>query len=205
VTPRLPLLAAVLGLAACHAAKVPDFSYFRLPPPEPRTTAQPAQRLAVPIVVDAFAADGLYSDQSLIYALDSGARELRQYHYQLWVDPPTRMLQRRLIVRLREAGLAPLVLDDLPVSRPALRVNGVILRLDRVPRDSGGWQAVVALKLRATAPDGTPLLDRLYHADVVADGGVLRATVDAFGAAVDRIFGEFEGDLEGVGRHVPER
>ena len=38
-----------------------------------------------------FGADGLYADQALVYALDPMRAQLRQYHYQLWTDPPTRV------------------------------------------------------------------------------------------------------------------
>lgn len=192
---RWPALAscALAALAACHAPTVPDFTYYRLPPPQPPPAAAPLSRQ--PLVVDAFGADGVYADQALVYALDAQAQQLRQYHYQLWADVPTRLLQRRLIARLRATQAAPRVTDEEPASTSALRIGGTILRLDRVPNAAGGWHAVVTLKLRATAPDGTLLLDDYYHADQAAAGGGVLASVDAFGAAVDEIFAKFEADL----------
>jgi len=50
---------------------------------------------------------------------DPSAQELRQYHYQLWTDPPARVLQRRLIEQLRDANIAGSVTDELPASHPA--------------------------------------------------------------------------------------
>ena len=197
-----PAFLLTLGLTACGAPTVPDFTYFRLPRP------QPVQALATPlfpepVVVEAFGADGLYADQALVYALDGEAHQLRQYHYQLWTDPPTRILQRRLIAELREFRIARQVTDELPASHPAVRVSGVILRFDRVPADAGGWRAAVALKLRADAPDGTPLVDDIYRAERDADGGTLKATVDAYGAALDEVFEQFRRDVAraGAGRH----
>jgi cholesterol transport system auxiliary component len=187
-------LSALLLLVGCSAATVPDFTYFRLPRPEPiPQLASPLFR--DPFVVDVFGADGLYADQALIYALDPGAQQLRQYHYQLWTDPPTRILQRRLIAQLRETGMARQVTDELPASQVAIRISGIILRFDRVPIEGGGFNAAVALKLRASGRDGMPLVDDYYHAEVATAGADMKATVDAYGAAVDTIFAQFRADL----------
>lgn len=190
---RLIALAMLLALAACSVPTVPDFTYYRLPRPQP-LDALDAPLFKVPAVVDAFNADGLYGDQALIYAVDAGAQQLRQYHYQLWTDPPTRSLQRRLIEQLREAKLSAQVTDELPASQPAVHISGIILRLDRVPQDTG-FRAVVGLKLRADGPDGTPLLDEYYRADKPAAGNDVKSTVDAYGAAVDEVFAKFYADL----------
>lgn len=82
MTLRRLVLLPLIALAACSAPTVPDFTYYRLPRP------QPLEPLSVPLfhdplVVEAFNADGLYADQALIYALDADAQQLRQYHYQL--------------------------------------------------------------------------------------------------------------------------
>jgi len=194
-TPIRPaLLLAALALAGCGAPTVPDFTYFRLPRAQPLEAA-PAPVFHEPLVVDAFGADGLYADQALIYAVDPGAQQLRQYHYQLWTDPPTRILQRRLIAQLRESKIAGQVTDELPASDPAIRISGIILRFDRVPGGAGGWSAVVALKLRADGRDGRPIVDDYYRAEEVAAGNDIKSTVDAYGAALDRIYAQFHADL----------
>lgn len=187
-------LGAIVALAGCSVPAVPDFTYFRLPPPQPLEPAA-TPLFAQPLVVDAFGADGLYADQALIHALDPAARQLRQYHYQLWTDPPTRILQRRLIAQLREARAADSVTDALPASQPAIRIGGIILRLDRVPAAGGGYHAAVALKLRADGVDGVPLVEEVYHAEVPARGNDLHATVDAYAAALDTIYAQFYADL----------
>jgi cholesterol transport system auxiliary component len=125
------IVIAAAALTGCGVPSVPDFTYYRLPRPQPLEPAPGP--LFGDIVVDVFGADGLYADQALIYAVDPEAQQLRQYHYQLWTDPPTRVLQRRLIVELRDAKIAAQVTDELPASHPALRISGVILRFDRAP------------------------------------------------------------------------
>lgn len=184
----------LVALAGCGAPTVPDFTYFRLPPSQP-LEPEHAPLFSAPIVVDAFGADGLYADQALIYAIDPDAQQLRQYHYHLWTDPPTRILQRRLIAQLRAAHVAAQVTDELPASQPAIRVRGIILRFDRVPTAAGGYSAVVALKLRADGVDGVPLVDDYYRAEVPATGAELKATVAAYGNALDTLFAKFEADL----------
>ena len=187
------IAAAAIGLTACGAPTVPDFTYFRLPRPQPLEVA-PAP-LFGDIVVDVFGADGLYADQALIYALDPSAQQLRQYHYQLWTDPPTRVLQRRLILQLRETKVAGDVTDEMPASHPATRISGVILRFDRSPNGSGGFNATVALKLRADDSNGTPIIDDYYRAELPTASNDIKATVDAYGAALDQVFAEFYADL----------
>ncbi|HET7925529.1 MAG TPA: ABC-type transport auxiliary lipoprotein family protein [Rhodanobacteraceae bacterium] len=190
-------LAATIALAACSSPTVPDFTYYRLPRPEPLEAAP--RPLFGDIVVDVFAADGLFGDQALIYATDPGAQELRQYHYQLWTDPPTRVLQRRMIEQLRKTGVAGEVTDELPASHPAIRISGVILRFDRAPNEAGGFTATVALKLRADDENGVPMLDDYYRAEKPAADATMRATVDAYGAALDQVFAAFYADLRKKG------
>ncbi len=194
MTPRSILLLVAVVLAGCGAPTIPDFTYYRLPHAD-KLDALPAPLFNEPVVVEAFGADGLYADQALIYALDSGAQELRQYHYQLWTDPPTRILQRRLILQLRDARVAAQVTDQMPASEPAVRISGVILRFDRVPDVAGGFGVVVALKLRVSDKGGRPLLDEYYRAENPALGKGVKASVDAYGVALDTIFAQFYADL----------
>jgi cholesterol transport system auxiliary component len=185
--------AAALSLAACDVPTVPDFTYYRLPRPAPLKVMQAP--LFGEVVVDVFAADGIYGDQALVYALDADAQQLRQYHYQLWTDPPARTLQRRLIEELRDSNIATHVTDELPASHPAVRISGTILRFDRAPTASGGFVATVALKLRADDDSGAAMIDDYYRSEMPAAGNDVKSTVDAYGAALDKIFAEFYTDL----------
>jgi cholesterol transport system auxiliary component len=183
-----------LVLAGCGGAPaVPDFTWYRMPRPQ-ALEPHAAPLFDAPVVVEAFGADGIYADQALVYALDPDAQRLRQYHYQLWTDPPTRILQRRLLALLRDARIAATVTDQLPASRPAVRIGGIILRLDRVPV-ADGFAAVVALKLRADGVDGQPLVDDYYRAEVRAADTTVQSTVDAYGSALDTVFARFDADL----------
>jgi cholesterol transport system auxiliary component len=185
------LVALVLLLAACKSQVVPDMTYHRLPSPTP--LAVPPLAVPLPVDVTVFSADGLYAEQSIIFALDADARALRTYHYQLWSDPPARTLQRRLIRMLRDAKISPLVTDRLPGSADALRISGVILHYDRVGTDAAR-RAEVMLQLRVER-GAALLLERVYSAEVDAADGEMRSTVVAFGKAVDSVYADFAADL----------
>jgi len=180
-------------LAACSPPTVPDVTYFRLPP------AAKVSRLAkplsvLPLEVATFRAEGVYAEQSVIYATTPDAGALRAYHYQLWSDPPARGLQERLTNRLRDAGVAPLVTDRLPASVQALRVQGRILHYERV-QQAQGVAVQVEFEMRVEQDSGEPLLEQSYRAEVAATGDTMAATAQAFGAAVDQTFEKFQADL----------
>ena len=191
------LALAVALLAACASVPpMPETTYYRLPPPQPSTIlAEPV--VDRPVVVEVFRADGLYSGQSLVYALDHDASRLRAYHYQLWLDPPPRLLQRRLIAALRAAGISRVVTDQLPTRMEAMRVEGRIERLERVRNvDGTGWEVIVALVLRAEpSSNGRPWVIGEYHQRIAAGGDQVNDSVRAFGLALDRIGDQFVADL----------
>lgn len=198
---RIAVFVGLAALTACSAPVVPDFTYYRLPRPQPLPSV-PAPWFRGALVVELFNANGIYGDQALVYALDPGAQQVRQYHYQMWTDSPPHILQRRLIEQLRNAGVSPQVTDEMPASAQAVRIRGTILRFDRVPTADGGYQAVLALRLRVDAGNGTPLLEEYYRADRAAAGTELKSTVDAYGAALDEIFAKFLEDLRRVSTHA---
>jgi cholesterol transport system auxiliary component len=193
---RAALLLLCLLLTACASAPgIPETSYFRLPARSVPAPA-PSPPLAGALVVDTFLADGVHSDQSLLYSLDPDGERLRAYHYQLWVDPPTRMLQRRLIATLRDAGVAGVVAERLPPEALRWRVSGRIEAFERLRRPDG-WHVQVVLQLRLD--DGGRSLPRLlreYRRERPAGGESVRDSVRALGAAVDEIYAEFIADLQ---------
>jgi ABC-type uncharacterized transport system auxiliary subunit len=192
---RLLILALMaLLLAACASAPgIPDTVYHRLPEPEIATLPKPLSEH--PVLVEAFLADGLHSDQALIYSTDPEGRRLQAYHYQRWVDPPSRMLQRRLIQSLRNSGAAAVVTDRLAARVDALRIQGRINAFDRL-QQADGWQVLVALSLRAERSGADlPLLMKDYRVQLTTEGNSMADTTRSTGAALDQIFAQFLRDL----------
>ncbi len=190
----ISFLIVLLGGCASTSG-IPDTTYFRLPS-RAAVVALPTPLFAQPISVDTLIADGLYSDQALIYSLDPEAARLRAYHYQLWVDPPVRMLQRRLIGALRDFNASTVVADRLPSQAVRLRVSGRIERFERVLRATG-WVSVVQLQLRVESSDNElPLLLREYSAEVPGSGPSVKDSVTAMGDALDKVLADFLRDLQ---------
>lgn len=192
----LLLAGAVALLTACATPPgIPETTWHRLPAASaPAKLNTPS---ALPIVVQRMEADGLHADQALLYALDPSGDRLRAYHYNLWVDPPGYLLQRRMVQRLRAAGAAERVTDHLPGRPAALWVSGRIERFERVPRAGGGFEAQVSLRLRVSSRDGRlPLVDGEYAASSAAGDDSLAASVAALGVATDQALDRFLGDLE---------
>ena len=188
--------AALLALTACASAPgIPETTYFRLPP-RAEVDALPAPAVDRPIIVDTFYADGLYSDQAIIYTLDPDGARLRTYHYQLWIDPPVRLLQRRLISTLRDARVARIATDRMPSEVETVVVEGRIVRFERVRADSG-WRVAVGFSLRADIDgDGKPpLVLKDYALELPVQGETVRESIDVMGQAVDQIYAEFIRDL----------
>ncbi|GIX36017.1 MAG: hypothetical protein KatS3mg126_1796 [Lysobacteraceae bacterium] len=188
------LLLAVLLTGCASAPGLPETTYFRLPPVQ--APAPAAAPLDAPLVVEVFEADGLYGESALLYALDADGARLRAYHYQRWVDPPPRMLQRRLIEALQAAGAAPLVTGRLPPHERQYRLRVRIDALERLPRGEERWAVRVGLHARLDDSDGSrPLLERAYRHERDSAGPRVRDTVAAMGAAIDAIFAELASDL----------
>jgi uncharacterized lipoprotein YmbA len=190
---RPAFLLVTLLLAACSPPSVPDVTYYRMPPAAAHVRLEKPISV-LPIEVETFRAEGLYAEQAVLYATTPDAGALRAYHYQLWSDPPSRALQERLTNRLRDSGISPLVSDRLPASVLALRVEGRILRFERVKTDKG-VVASVAFAMRVEHGTGEPLLEHNYAAEQVASDESMAATVIAFAAAVDVTFAKFETDF----------
>jgi cholesterol transport system auxiliary component len=107
-----------------------------------------------------------------------------------------RMLQRRLIATLRDAGVSRIVTDRLPNEVDALRIEGRVERFERI-QTASGWTVAVGVSLRADRRDGKPpLVLREYSQELPAGGDSIRDSVAAMGAAVDRIYADFVRDLD---------
>ena len=73
-------LAAIFALTLCACGNipgVPDHTYFHMSKPQALPVSS-ARAFTTPIVVNLFAADGLYADRALIYAIEPAGSELRQ-------------------------------------------------------------------------------------------------------------------------------
>ena len=196
--PRIALLGLLIALGGCASGPgIPETTFFRLPPPA--AIAAGETRLDAPLVIEAFYADGVHADQALLYALDPNGERLRAYHYQMWVDPPTRLLQRRLIRALDEAAVAPLVTGRLPPKTEQYRLQMRIEAFERLPRGEDRWAVRVALRARLDGSDAArPLIERDYVRELDVQGSRVRDSVQVMGQAIDQIYAELATDLRAL-------
>ena len=190
----LSALCAVGLLAGCATEPLPDYRYYRpLPPQAVQALASP--KLVGGLVVDAFRARGVLSERPILYANAEQPQRLLQYHYQLWIDPPGAILQRRFVDLLSNYRVAEYVSDRAsPRAEPAM-LTGEIERFERV-KHAAGWRIIVGLRIRIEAPrSAAPILDKYYEEsrEVAADN--LSESVDGFGAAIDAIAARLVVDL----------
>jgi uncharacterized lipoprotein YmbA len=194
MSPMRLLPAAAILLAACGSTPVPEVRYYSLPPATGvEAAAEPV--LSLPIRVEIFRADGLHSEQGVLYATSEGG-PVRTYHYQLWNDTPGALLQKRLIARLRAANYSTVVAARLPGQIGAFHITGDVQSFQRVRDADGNWRVEIRLELRADVGEAElPVVLKTYEASVPADSDSMQATVRAFASGVDEIYARFLVDL----------
>ena len=176
-------LVASLWLSACGSVPpAPVDRFYRL---QPVTVSSPGK--ALPMTVQPFHGESLYAERPVVYAQASSPRQLRQYHYHLWLYPPARIVQEHLTASLGQA----LDLSGRDPSAPAL--EGRVLGFERVV-DGGASKAVVALELRLVS-GGRVIVSRRYQAEQRASDDSLDSFVAAMEQALGEIYAAFLDDV----------
>ncbi len=179
------LLSFCLLLAACGSVPpAPSDRFYRL---QPVSISSVSKVLPAAVAVQTFRADSLYAERPIIHAEESSLRQLRQYHYHLWLYPPTQMVQGHFVSSLGSA------LDLSSGSNAPYVIDGRILGFERLMSGKNS-RAVVALELRLVA-DGKTLLNRTYQAEQAAADDSLDAFAVAMEQALAKIYAEFLADL----------
>jgi len=139
------------------------------------------------IAVQPFRADSLYAERPVIYAEETSLRQLRQYHYHLWLYPPAQMVQTNLVSSLGR------VFDFSGDSAARNTLEGRVVSFERVLSGKSS-KAVVALELQLRV-DGKARIRKLYQAQQPAMDESLEAFVVAVEQALANIYVEFLDDI----------
>ncbi len=173
-----------LLLAGCGSIPpTPTDNFYRLQP-----VPLPATRTAFSggITVQPLRADSLYSERPIVYSEASSLRQLRQYHYHLWLYPPAQLVQGHLAASLGNApGLAGSKLL-------ANVIEGRIVSFERVVSGKNS-KAVASLELHLLV-DGKSKVNKTYLAEQSASDDSLGAFAMAMEQALGRIYTEFLAD-----------
>jgi len=183
------LLMLCLLLTACGSVPPAPIDHFYRLQATPVSATTKASLGA--ITVSPFRADSLYAERPMIYTEEASLRQLRQYHYHLWLYPPAQMVQRHLVASLGNAL-------DLSGDSTAVNVlEGRIVGFERVLSGSASKpasKAVVALELTLTS-SGKTHLSKTYQAELLASDDSLGAFAVATEQALAKIYAEFLADL----------
>ena len=179
------LLMLCLLLTACGSVpQAPIDHFYRLQ----ASVVSPAAKVPLgAITVSPFRADSLYAERPMIYTDEASLRQLRQYHYHLWLYPPAQMVQRHLLASLGNS------LDLGGDSAAANVLEGRVVGFERVLAGKNS-KAVVALELNLTS-NGKTRLSKTYQAEQLATDDSLAAFAGAMEQALAKIYAEFLADL----------
>lgn len=189
-------LLLVPALGACAQPPVPQDTFYRLEVGAPEKVLS-APRLQGTLEIERLSADGLTAGRPIVYSRSDRPRELQEYHYHFWTEPPPVMLRDQLVVYLRRAKVASAIVT--PEMRVAVdyALTGKIKRLERVIGASpGAAKAIVELELgvRQTAGERLLFLDT-YRVETAAAADTVSAAVDALNEGLHRVFALFVADL----------
>lgn len=178
----LAMLAAVslIALAGCGSAPpAPVDRFYRLQPPN---MAQPQGKA----VLRSVRADSLYAERPIVFVRADDPRQLRQYHYHLWLYPPAQAVREHLSSSLGSG-----------TDREAIQLDVRIAAFERVVDGSSG-KAHAALDITATNSSGAKLFEKRLQATQAASDDSFSAFTAAMELALQRIYGELAQELAGA-------
>jgi len=182
-------------LAGCgeQGVPVPSDRFHRLDVRTPQTVF-PSPKLTGTLEVARFRADGVLQNRAIVFVEYDSPNIMHQYHYHLWADAPTRMLQSVTMEYLRDARLADQVVIAGSRLDPSYTLIGDIKKLEHVVGNSSSVVVELEFGLREHK-DGSVVWVKNYAADrTVKDDSVGAATL-AISESVEEILGNLSADL----------
>jgi len=172
--------ASLIGLAGCGSAPpAPVDRFYRLQPPN---VGQPQGK----VTLRSIRADSLYAERPIVFVRADDPRQLRQYHYHLWLYPPAQAVREHLSSSL-----------GVGAERNAIQLDVRIAAFERIVDGSGG-KAHAALDITATNPAGAKLFEKRFQATQAAGDDSFSAFTAAMEQALQRIYGELAQELAGT-------
>lgn len=181
----LTLLVLCLSLIGCGSVPpTPVDRFYRLQPVA-LSALVPSKAFPAGLAIQPFRADSLYAERPLVYSEDANSRQLRQYHYHLWLYAPAQLVQDHLLASFGKAA-------DRSGKETGPRLEGRILRFDRVLAGKNST-AIVMLELRLRN-GAKVLLNKTYQAEQAAADDSVGAHVVAIEQALAAIYRQFLQD-----------
>lgn len=190
----IPLLATTLLSSGCSSiGPAPDEIFYRLPPAQVQAGEK---KLPGVLLIDSWRAGDLYGSGSLLHSEDPDGISVQPYHYDLWVDRPTKLVADFAKDWLTKRQVADLVLSDDSDADGDWRLVGEIRRFEQL---NGGKTASVVVGLdlrlsdihhRGSAPRGG-----YFEANAVIESEKPMDAVQGYRRALERVLADFVGSL----------
>lgn len=187
------LVAAALAGCGEQGVPVPTDRFHRLAVAGPESVYT-SPRLHGILEVERFDAAGVLQGRQIIFVEHDSPNVLHEYHYHLWVDPPTRLLQNVTADYLREANLADQVIVAGLRIEPNYTLAGEIRQLEHVVGNSARVSVELEFRLRKNETDSLVWAKTYKATRDVADDTVGSAT-RAMAEAVAEILTRLSADL----------
>ena len=180
----VPSLLLSLALAGCGSVPpAPVDHFYRLQAPTPSTTTAVAN-----IEVRRVQADSLYAERPIVYSEVGNQRQLKQYHYHLWLYPPAQMVRDDLRAQLPKVNIG---------NKTALVVDARIVAFDRIVSGTGSTaQAALEVSISSSAEGKPVLIEKRYQAEQASSDNSITAFVVAMEGALSKIYAELQRDIE---------
>ncbi len=186
----LILMSLGLLMSCGIAPPVPEDKYYRL---KAVYASKPFDRkvLSGTIEVDRFVADGLTSQRAVVYSKIETPNQVRAYHYDFWIKPPTVMLRDELVSFLRASKISDAVVTPEMRVKSDYVLTGKIKHLEQVIMKSG-HRTILELELSLRKPITRKLLFLdTYQLETDASGSGVAAAVDAINTGLSSIYLKF--------------
>ena len=189
---RLATWATILACLAAGCVKARTLRYYTLSIP-PSVTAPSAQPVAVTIVVGRLNAPHLLRDDRVVYAMSDVELGVDEYHR--WSEPPTGMIERLLVERLRASGQYKAIQHLSSTTRGDYILRGYLGALNEVD-DSAGIKARFTLQLELfDVKAGNVVWNERYTSDEPVPEKSVRSVVQTLQKSVNGGLDQLTGSL----------
>ncbi|MDZ4202387.1 MAG: hypothetical protein U1C96_09615 [Gallionella sp.] len=193
---KLSICFIALTLSGCQSAPpVPTDKYYRLEAAQGDASATAILHGA--IYIAPLSADGPYAERAMLYSTPEQSRELQQYHYRHWNEPPAILLQEHMRASFEAMKLASRVTTIAMGDDIGHVLDARIVRFEKI--SGANPRAVVSLHLalKKTKPMKM-IMERSYSEEVILGDDSQHTYVLACEAGLKKIYERFSRDLKAL-------
>jgi len=189
---RLVMWTMILACVAAGCVKARTLRYYTLSIP-PATTQTEVQPIPVTIVVGRLSAPHLLRDDRVVYAMSDVEIGVDEYHR--WSEPPTGLIERLLVEKLRGARQYKAVQHLSSTTRGDYILRGYLGALNEVD-DAAGIKARFTLQLELfDVKAGSVVWNDRYTSDEPVPQKTVTAVVQTLQKSVNAGLDQLSGEI----------